>query len=224
MSWATTRRALLACNWMVRAKRLDIDEASILAIAGARSRRGIRGRGGRPPFAPRAGPREELLNLTVADICEDLPAERMAAARRGLEFRDEIWRQRCKDGSLIDVSLFARTIQLQGQSARLVVAQDITQRLQAEKLQSVLYRIAEVSTSARDLNALYPAIHAIVADLLDARNFYIALYDQAANWLTFPYFVDEIDSPPAPRSPRKGLTEYVLRSGETLACHRQENQ
>jgi PAS domain S-box-containing protein len=160
--------------------------------------------------------REELLQLTISDICEDLPAERLAAARRGVEFRDEIWRQRCKDGSLIDVSLFARTIRLQGQSARLVVAQDITQRLHAEKLQSVLYRIAEVSTSARDLNALYPAIHAIVADLLDARNFYIALHDQAANWLTFPYFVDEIDSPPAPRTPRKGLTEYVLRSGEPL--------
>ena len=160
--------------------------------------------------------REELLSLTVADICEDLPAERVAAARCGVEFRDEIWRHRCKDGRLIDVSLFARTIQLQGQSARLVVAQDITQRLHAEKLQSVLYRIAEVSTSARDLNALYPAIHAIVADLLDARNFYIALYEQAANWMTFPYFVDEIDSAPAPRTPRKGLTEYVLRSGEPL--------
>jgi PAS domain S-box-containing protein len=160
--------------------------------------------------------REEFLNLTVTDICENLPADRLTAARRGVEFRDEIWRQRCKDGSLIDVSIFARTIHLQGKSTRLVVAQDITQRLQAEKLQSVLYRIAEVSASARDLNALYPAIHAIVADLLDARNFYIAFYDDAANWLTFPYFVDEIDSSPSPRTPRKGLTEYVLRTGEPL--------
>ena len=160
--------------------------------------------------------REEFLNLTVTDICENLPADRLAAARRGVEFRDETWRQRCKDGSLIDVSIFARTIHLQGKSTRLVVAQDITQRLQAEKLQSVLYRIAEVSASARDLNALYPAIHAIVADLLDARNFYIAFYDDAANWLTFPYFVDEIDSSPSPRTPRKGLTEYVLRTGEPL--------
>ncbi len=160
--------------------------------------------------------REELLQLTVSDLCEDLPLERLAAARRGLEVRDEIWRQRRKDGKLIDVSLFARTIQLQGQSARLVVAQDITDRLHAQKLQDALYRIAAVSTSARDLNELYPAIHAIVADLLDARNFYIALYDQAANWMTFPYFVDELDTPPPPRTPRKGLTEYVLRSGEPL--------
>jgi len=160
--------------------------------------------------------REELLRMTVADICVDLPPERLAAARRGVEFRDEVWRQRRKDGTVIDVSVFARTIELQGHSARLVVAQDITERRQSEKLQSALYRIAEVSTSARDLNALYPAIHSIVADLLDARNFYIALYDESANWMSFPYFVDEFDSAPPPRTPRKGLTEYVLRSGEPL--------
>jgi two-component system, cell cycle sensor histidine kinase and response regulator CckA len=166
--------------------------------------------------------REEFLRLTVADLCEHLLPERLAAARRGVEVRDEIGRQRRKDGSVIDVSVFARTIQFQRQSARLVVAQDITDRLRAQRLQDALYRIAEVSTSARDLNELYPAIHAIVADLLDARNFYIALYDRVSNWMTFPYFVDELDRPPAPRSPRRGLTEYVLRTGEPLLATAQK--
>jgi hypothetical protein len=36
------------------------------------------------------------------------------------------------------------------------------------------------------------------------------------NLLTFPYFVDEYDHPPGPRVLRKGLTEYVLRTGEAL--------
>jgi GAF domain-containing protein len=100
--------------------------------------------------------------------------------------------------------------------ARLVVTQDITDRRRSERLQSALYRIAEVSTSSHDLAGLYPSIHAIVAELLDAKNFYIALYDEATNWLEFPYFVDEFDIAPAPRSPKRGLTEYVLRTGEPL--------
>jgi PAS domain S-box-containing protein len=63
---------------------------------------------------------------------------------------------------------------------------------------------------------MYPAIHRIVAHLLDARNFYIALHEPETNSLTFPYFVDEFDIAPAPRPLRKGLTEYVLRTGESL--------
>ena len=160
--------------------------------------------------------REEFLCLTVADICLDLPPERIAAAKLGIEIRGEVWRQRHKDGSILEVVLFARTIEFEGRPARLVVTQDITERRRSERLQSALYRIAEVSTTARDLNALYPAIHAIVAHLLDARNFYIALYEPETNSLSFPYFVDEFDPVPNPRELRKGLTEYVLRTGEPL--------
>jgi PAS domain S-box-containing protein len=160
--------------------------------------------------------RDEFLNQTISDTCLDLQPERIAAAQQGVEVRGEVWRQRKKDGSVLEVILFARTIEFEGRSARLVVTQDITERRRSERLQSALYRIAEVSTTARDLQGLYRAIHAIVAHLLDAKNFYIAVYDPEKNLLTFPYFVDEFDPAPEPRSPRKGLTEYVLRSGEPL--------
>lgn len=159
---------------------------------------------------------EEFLALSIADICPDLPPERIAAGLVGSEIRGEVWRQRRKDGTVREVILFARTIEFEGRSARLMVTQDITERRRSERLQSALYRIAEVSTTAHDLTSLYRAIHAIVAHLLDAKNFYIALYDPESNYLTFPYFVDEFDSAPAPRAPKKGLTEYVLRTGEPL--------
>jgi two-component system cell cycle sensor histidine kinase/response regulator CckA len=160
--------------------------------------------------------REEFLSLTIADVCLDLPPERVAAALMGSEIRGEVWRQRRKDGTVLEVILFARTIEFEGHAARLMVTQDITEKRRSERLQSALYRIAEVSTTAHDLTSLYRSIHAIVAHLLDAKNFYIALCDPESNYLTFPYFVDEFDSAPAPRTPKKGLTEYVLRSGEPL--------
>jgi PAS domain S-box-containing protein len=160
--------------------------------------------------------REEFLQRTISDLCLDLQPQRLAAAQQGVEVRGELWRQQKKDGSVLEVILFARTIEFEGRPARLIVTQDITDRRQAERLQAALYRIAEVSTTAGDLNALYQAIHGIVAHLLDARNFYIALYEPGTDQVSFPYFVDEHDPTPMPRAPRKGLTEYVLHTGEPL--------
>src|SRR6202167_1608044 len=51
---------------------------------------------------------------------------------------------------------------------------------------------------------------------MNARNFYISLYDPQAQVLSFPYFVDEEDPTPAPKPLGRGLTEYVLRSGEPI--------
>ena len=93
---------------------------------------------------------------------------------------------------------------------------DITARKQAESLQAALYRVSEATSVARDVKELYAEIHDIVAKLMPAENFYIALYDETAKVVTFPYFVDAVDPKPEPKKPGKGLTEYVLRTGEPL--------
>jgi signal transduction histidine kinase len=81
---------------------------------------------------------------------------------------------------------------------------------------AALYRISEATQAAASLDELYAAIHAIVGELMPARNFYIALVDAAANLVSFPYYADEMDTPPPPTRPGRGLTEYVLRSGRPL--------
>lgn len=93
---------------------------------------------------------------------------------------------------------------------------DITERIRAEKVQASIYRISEEVHSAENLGKLFRLIHETISELMPAKNFYIALYDEAAETLSFPYFVDEYDKPPAPRKIGKGLTEYVLRTGEPL--------
>ena len=96
------------------------------------------------------------------------------------------------------------------------VATDITERLEAEKLQSALYRIAEKTTTAVNFQEFYSSLHSIVGELMYAQNFYIALHNADTDRLEFPYFVDEIDAPPGPQRIEKGLTEYVLRTGQPL--------
>ncbi|PWT92324.1 MAG: hypothetical protein C5B54_03685, partial [Acidobacteria bacterium] len=98
----------------------------------------------------------------------------------------------------------------------IIIATDITDRKRAEVLQSALYRITAESTSARDMAELYSAIHRIVGELMYAKNFYIALVDEANQLLRFPYFVDELDIAPLEVPLGRGLTEYVLRTNKPL--------
>jgi len=93
---------------------------------------------------------------------------------------------------------------------------DISERKRAEKVTTSLYLISEAAHEAQTLDELFHSIHRVVADLMPAENFYIALYDRATEMLSFPYFVDERDEAPAPRRRRRGLTEYVLQTGESL--------
>src|SRR5438105_11753382 len=90
------------------------------------------------------------------------------------------------------------------------------EQARAQQLQAAMYRIAQVALSTPGLQELLPIIHEVVGELMPAKNFYIALYDPATELLSFPYFVDEEDPTPVPKKLGRGLTEYVLRTGEPL--------
>ena len=91
-----------------------------------------------------------------------------------------------------------------------------------QRLQQALYRIAEASSAATDMADFYRSIHESVGELMDARNFYVALYDADRGAINFPYYVDTVDDDipdPAAWEPfgtgnAGGLTAYVLRTGE----------
>jgi PAS domain S-box-containing protein len=85
---------------------------------------------------------------------------------------------------------------------------------ESEKKFRALYRIAETAAAAEDLEQMYASIHKIIAELMYAENLYIALYEPASDLIRFPYWVDKMEPPPAPRKPSRGLTEYVLRTGQ----------
>jgi diguanylate cyclase (GGDEF)-like protein/PAS domain S-box-containing protein len=121
-----------------------------------------------------------------------------------------------RDGSTLEAEVGAMPFRYQGQPAVQVVIRDITERRRAERLQSALYRIAQATSAAEDMEAFYAHVHGIVGEFLYARNLYIALVDPATGLLTFPYFVDEAEDTPPARRPGKGLTEYVLITGEPL--------
>src|ERR1700730_9212414 len=128
----------------------------------------------------------------------------------------ETRRQR-KDGSLVEVLLSTSPVMLNGKRVGAYASyRDITEQKRAEELNAALYAIAARSQSAEDLQQFFAAIHNIVGQFMNARNFYISLYDPQSQLLSFPYFVDEEDPTPTPKPLGRGLTEYFPLSGEPL--------
>jgi len=121
-----------------------------------------------------------------------------------------------KDGTQVAVEIRTHPVQIKGRTLVLGIARDITERKRATQMQAAVYKISEAVHSVENLQELYRVIHGVVGELMPAQNFYIALYDAKSRTLSFPYFVDEHDSPPGPRVLGTGVTEYVLRTGEAL--------
>jgi diguanylate cyclase (GGDEF)-like protein/PAS domain S-box-containing protein len=97
------------------------------------------------------------------------------------------------------------------------VVQDITQRKRDERTQRALYRISEAAQSESTLSSLFPRIHEIVDELLPAKNFFVALYDRGKDELSFPYYIDEFDPPPAAHKlDDSTLSGRVIRLGHAL--------
>jgi diguanylate cyclase (GGDEF)-like protein len=93
----------------------------------------------------------------------------------------------------------------------------------SQRLQAALFAIADLASSGDDMDRVFVRLHEIVADLMYAENFYIALYDAGTRTLRFPYYRDSADPDvPSPEARYRidelegSLTRYVLTSGETL--------
>ena len=101
--------------------------------------------------------RDEFLAMTIADIRppEDVPRLLENVARVGERDFDktDIWKHRRKDGSTIQVEITSHFLDYRGRRARLVMANDITERQQAEeekeKLQAQLLQAQKMESVGR---------------------------------------------------------------------------
>jgi len=63
-----------------------------------------------------------------------------------------------------------------------------------DKKWEALLKISEEAHTAINIEEFVATIHGILADLVNARNFFIGLYDESSNKYFFPYFEDETDN------------------------------
>lgn len=143
----------------------------------------------------------------------ELASEKIKLALQGVPQRF-LWKHVRKDDSIIDTEISLNSIHISGKKLVQAIVRDITQNIKNEKLREVMFEISEAAYTAMDMMELYKQIHSSVGKLMSVKNFYIALFDDKTEIVSFPYFIDEYDEPIPPRKLGRGLTDYVLRSGE----------
>jgi PAS domain S-box-containing protein/putative nucleotidyltransferase with HDIG domain len=167
-------------------------------------------------------PLSEIVGQRAANYYADSDerARVLAEFKQHGSLHDYEVRLRRPDGALVWVSLSTEAITFDGKPCLLSCFYDITERKQAEALQDALYQISEAANKAADLDELFEAVHATIGRVMQAHNFYIALYDAESDLISFPYYVDEMDRFTSPSilaaRPGRGMTEYVIRTGKPL--------
>jgi diguanylate cyclase (GGDEF)-like protein len=85
---------------------------------------------------------------------------------------------------------------------------------------NALFQLNKLSNECTDLSSLYRQTHQIIASLMKAENFYIALYDPTFSTIEFSYHIDEKDVFPSGAIPIQdfegGLTKYVIDTKRPL--------
>jgi PAS domain S-box-containing protein len=110
----------------------------------------------------------------------------------------------------------APIIDLEGNIINYVkIIEDITEKKKIDYMQKALFNIANALIKTDSVESLIRFIHKELNTIIDATNFYIALYDAKTDTFSLPFMVDEnddIQSFPA----GKTLTAYVFRNKKPL--------
>ena len=83
---------------------------------------------------------------------------------------------------------------------------------------AVLNDMGRALSRALTAGAVVDSIHHYVAQLMDATNFYVALYDPEKDEISFPLYIDgdQVRRTVAGRRSGKGMTEHVIRTRQPL--------
>lgn len=107
--------------------------------------------------------REEFLSMSAIDIRPEEEKENFVKLDRSFTIDSEnynkgIWKHKKKDGTIILVEIFVHEIVFEGKKARIILSEDITKRLEAEKL--LAENLKELERSNRELEEFaYIASH-----------------------------------------------------------------
>ncbi len=95
------------------------------------------------------------------------------------------------------------------------------------QLIQTFYEISNAVHTTSALDELYGKIHQSLASIIDATNFFIALFDKDSNTLSFPYYVDERsrmdrDFVYQIEENSASITVRIIRSGKPLLLNKDE--
>ncbi len=99
-----------------------------------------------------------------------------------------------------------------------LIVTDQSPAFRSEMTTSIMHKISHSVNVSESIEELFQVIHESLGKMIDVTNFYISLYDNKSNLITFPYLVDEMNEDPSPieADDSKSLTVQVIREAKTL--------
>jgi len=173
---------------------------------------------------------DEIAALTLREVLHpdyaDVTMQRLKRIQDGekLPYFETVFRNKAGKTIFVSGSVNCRYDNGRPTAFRCIL-HDTTSKIRAEKSQKLYYSIANWTINTHDLNDLYGKIHEELGNIIDAKNFFIALYDQSKNYLYFPYYVDEYFGGNLRFTKRRlgnGLTEYTIRANKALFLYEKD--
>ena len=168
--------------------------------------------------------REEFLTKTLADIRQSEKNGRPKTAALDTADRNVIWRQRRKDGSLIDVEVIWSPIVFGEHFAALTMATDVTERLRIEYRNSIFsklgHRLSSASTNSEAAMIICEAADALFKWDDFALDLYFAVSDEVFSLLTVTTVEGqrvEIPSSPQPKTANAVVQRVIKKGAELLS-------
>ncbi|MDP8269069.1 MAG: PAS domain S-box protein [Candidatus Tenebribacter davisii] len=124
-----------------------------------------------------------------------------------------------KNGKIIYIYLRSQLVRNEDGKpiSEIAVMQDITERIQAEKIRLVQYNISNAVNTTKNLEELYKIIHQELGKIIDTTNFYIALYNEKTDMVYSPYFISKKTNINQPAEMRKnGVSKYIINNARSL--------
>ena len=163
----------------------------------------------------------ELLKMNfwefVAPEYRDMVTETGMKRQRGeLENTEFEFKIITKSGKERWVLLYGNNVNYHGKTAGLITVKDISNQKLHKQTQKIILEISKLSLQNISLKELLEEIHNQLNTVIDASNFYVALYHKDSDVYSFPYYVDETDrcNPNEMFSLPGSLTDFVRRQGE----------
>lgn len=155
-------------------------------------------------------PREPLLTNRVREVAKARSSGNLKVLARRRVSGDRVLLEARIAAVGAGVALFLREARARGTAGTLPVG----------RVQEAIFAISRATHEASSLAALFERIHGIVERLIDAKNFYIALVDEAEQMLRFAYSRDEFDAHRPDRRLGLGVTDLVYLTGQPLLLDR----
>ena len=98
------------------------------------------------------------------------------------------------------------------------------ERRRADEMQTLM-DLSQLITQHLDQDHIFEAAHHAISHLMNAEAFVIAIRDRQTSEVVMTYVIDKgVRYPEVRRTSGKGLSEYVIRTGETVLIEDMENQ